>query len=120
MAKKKRWILPVAIALAAYLFLQNLFGTSSSSYVYYQSSVYESRIVGTDGKVETSRKESVKTNLPNWMMESNNNNNNNNNKRNNNNNNNNNGPRPRGLIIDRSFERELDREVESMMNDFFY
>jgi hypothetical protein len=38
----------------------------SSSFVYYESSVYESRTY-VDGKVETSRKESVRSNVPGWV-----------------------------------------------------
>jgi hypothetical protein len=46
--------------------LSRLFDASSPSpnFVYYQSSVIERRVVGPDGTVETSRKESFKSNLP--------------------------------------------------------
>jgi hypothetical protein len=40
-----------------------------SSFVYYQSSVYESRVMGVNGQLETTRKESVKTNVPNLLKE---------------------------------------------------
>jgi hypothetical protein len=55
--------------LAAWLFLQMLFGgigglISPGSYVFYQSSVYESRVYTPDGKVETRREESIRSNLP--------------------------------------------------------
>ena len=35
-----------------------------SSFVYYESTVYESRVYNSDGRVETSRKESVRSNIP--------------------------------------------------------
>jgi hypothetical protein len=55
--------------LAAWLFLQMLFGgigglISPGSYVFYQSSVYESRVYTPDGKVETKREESFRSNVP--------------------------------------------------------
>ena len=55
--------------LAALLFLQMLFGgigglISPGSYVFYQSSVYESRVYTPDGKVETKREESIRSNVP--------------------------------------------------------
>ena len=37
---------------------------SSPSYVYYESSVFETRVVGTDGQIQTSRKELIKSNIP--------------------------------------------------------
>jgi hypothetical protein len=37
---------------------------SPGSYVFYQSSVYESRVYTSDGKVETKREESIRSNLP--------------------------------------------------------
>eukprot|EP00567_Pseudictyota_dubia_P002415 CAMPEP_0197466752 /NCGR_PEP_ID=MMETSP1175-20131217/65216_1 /TAXON_ID=1003142 /ORGANISM="Triceratium dubium, Strain CCMP147" /LENGTH=260 /DNA_ID=CAMNT_0043002805 /DNA_START=109 /DNA_END=891 /DNA_ORIENTATION=+ len=39
-------------------------GSAPSSYVYYQASMYESRTVGPDGRMETTRKESVRSNVP--------------------------------------------------------
>jgi hypothetical protein len=55
--------------LAAWIFLQILFGgvsglISPGSYVFYQSSVYESRVYTSDGKVETKREESIRSNVP--------------------------------------------------------
>jgi len=42
-----------------------LFGSGSNpSYVYYQSTVYESRTYDADGQIERIRKESVKSNMP--------------------------------------------------------
>ena len=39
--------------------------STSSNFVFYESSVYESRVYNSEkGKVETSRKESIRTNLP--------------------------------------------------------
>lgn len=56
-------ILP--LALVFYLFFSQPFGSRGNpSYVYYQSSVYESTVVGSDGRAETSRQESIKSNLP--------------------------------------------------------
>lgn len=57
------------LASAAFLwivFFSRLFGGTgpSPNYVYYQSSVIERRVVGPDGNVETSRKESFKSNIP--------------------------------------------------------
>ena len=57
------------LASAAFLwifFFSRLFGGTGASpnYVYYQSSVIERRVVGPDGNVETSRKESFQSNLP--------------------------------------------------------
>mmetsp|Transcript_12636 Transcript_12636/g.18572 ORF Transcript_12636/g.18572 Transcript_12636/m.18572 type:complete len:187 (+) Transcript_12636:146-706(+) len=94
---KRKLLLPVAVVLAAWLFFQNLFSAPGPSYVYYQSSVYETRIVGNDGKVETSRKENIKTNMPSLME----------------------GRSADPSLLDRQFERQLDREVESMINEFF-
>jgi hypothetical protein len=37
--------------------------TSSGSFMFYESSVYESRVYTSDGKVETTRKESVRSNV---------------------------------------------------------
>jgi hypothetical protein len=40
------------------------------SFVYYESSVYESLTYGTDGRVETSRRESFRSNIPSLMEQS--------------------------------------------------
>jgi hypothetical protein len=63
------WLVWAAAALAVSMWLlsQTMWGVPKTNYVYYQSSYYESRIVGVDGKVETSRKESVRTNIPSLM-----------------------------------------------------
>ena len=59
------------VPLVAILFLlKTLFGSlfgNGSDYVYYQSSVYESRVYTPDGRVETARKESVQSNIPSLM-----------------------------------------------------
>lgn len=39
-------------------------GSDNPSYVYYQSTVYESRSISSDGKVERIRRESMKSNIP--------------------------------------------------------
>jgi hypothetical protein len=46
-----------------------LFNFNAPSYVYYQSSVIESRILGFDGNVQTSRKETFKSNIPDLVRE---------------------------------------------------
>jgi hypothetical protein len=51
------------------LILRLLFGGTSGSYYYYQSSSYESSVVTGDGRVDTARKESVRTNLPGLVIE---------------------------------------------------
>lgn len=59
-----------AIIVVLRVLLGGLFGgagggsDTNPGYVYYQSSVYESRIIGSDGRVETARKESVRSNIP--------------------------------------------------------
>jgi hypothetical protein len=61
----KSFLLPLlGLYLVFRLLLGSLFSSPSSSFVYYESSVYESRTYSADGKVETSRKESVRSNLP--------------------------------------------------------
>jgi len=56
--------------LALWVFFQTLFGGEDSpSTYYYQSSVYESRVYNADGQVETSRKESVRSNVPSLLEE---------------------------------------------------
>jgi len=67
-----KWAAIVVPAFAVVFLLKSvlgglLFGSAAdgqSNFVYYQSSVYETRSYGSDGKVETSRKESVRTNAP--------------------------------------------------------
>lgn len=61
------WVKNVLVPVVALWFLsQIVFGgdSSSSNYYYYQSSVYESSMYGAEGRVETSRRESVRTNIP--------------------------------------------------------
>jgi hypothetical protein len=61
----KQWMLPM---LVAGFLVSSLFGRIGSqtqqSYVFYQSNVYETRMVGSDGKIQTSRQETIRTNLP--------------------------------------------------------
>lgn len=64
--------LPIALLLALLKVLLNgMFdappATSGGNFVYYQSSTYERRIVGADGNVETTRKESMRSNIPSLM-----------------------------------------------------
>jgi hypothetical protein len=64
---RRKFVLYIAsAALICVMFLSRLLDGSSPSpnFVYYQSSVIERRVVGPDGTVETSRKESFKSNLP--------------------------------------------------------
>jgi hypothetical protein len=56
--------------VAVLLLLKTLFGSlfgGGSDYVYYQSSVYESSVYTSDGKVEMAHKESVQSNIPSLM-----------------------------------------------------
>jgi len=57
------WSIP-AILLTLLLFKRIFFGAGDPSFVYYESSVYESSVYRGDGRVETSRKESFKSNIP--------------------------------------------------------
>mmetsp|Transcript_28620 Transcript_28620/g.62331 ORF Transcript_28620/g.62331 Transcript_28620/m.62331 type:complete len:379 (-) Transcript_28620:150-1286(-) len=64
--------LPIALLLALLkLLLNGMFdpspATPGGNFVYYQSSMYESRIVGADGNVETTRRESMRSNIPSLM-----------------------------------------------------
>jgi hypothetical protein len=104
------WVKTVAAPIVAlWLFLQLLFGGSNSTpdTYYYQSSMYESRVYGIDGKVETARKESVRSNIP-GLIESQRN--------------------ARSLpessvgkpsvfgdSVDETFDRMLDQEIDSML-----
>ena len=55
------WLVVALPILFIWLAFQNLFG---SDFVYYQSTVFESTVVTPNGKIETARKESVRTNVP--------------------------------------------------------
>jgi hypothetical protein len=61
----RQWTLPI---LVAGFLLSSLFGRigrpTQQSYTFYQSNVYETRIVDSDGKIQTSRQETIRTNLP--------------------------------------------------------
>ena len=113
------WVQTVAIPLfALWLFVRLLFGGgfATSDTYYYQSSVYESRVYGPDGRVDTSRKESVRSNIPGLVDGQRK------------------GELPRRYDrqldfqrrADKEFDRVLDREIDSMMrieksfmNDFW-
>lgn len=63
------WVISFAVPIVAlWLLAQVLFGggdnANQSNYYYYQSSVYQSRVYGSEGRVDTSRKESVRSNIP--------------------------------------------------------
>jgi hypothetical protein len=63
----KKWRVLFIIApllFFGWLFQSILPSSPPSSMVYYQSSVYESRVLGPDGKMETARKESFRSNIP--------------------------------------------------------
>lgn len=66
MQKFKKWATLLAPILVACVLLKSLLfgGGDNPSYVYYQSSIYESRTYGADGQLETSRKESFRSNIP--------------------------------------------------------
>lgn len=68
--KYRKFIIWTASALLVGVIVAgHLFNFNSPSYVYYQSSVIESRIVGSDGNVQTSRKETFKSNIPDLVRE---------------------------------------------------
>jgi hypothetical protein len=97
-------------------------GGSSSNFYYYQNSSFESRVVTGDGKVDTARKESIRSNIPGLIIEKSNGDD---------------GRRAPSSsssirLLEESapsadFDDTLDREIESilrqerrMMDDFFY
>lgn len=102
------WLIGAAAPLCLlWIVFQNLFGgDDSSSFLYYQSSVFESNIVGEDGKAERSRKESVRTNIPSLIQPAQ-------------------GQDQRDqrrLLLespDAAFDQALDREMARMFKDFF-
>lgn len=113
----KTFALPIAIV---WILGQVLFGRgdTSSDYYYYQSSVYESSVYGSDGRVDTARKSSVRSNVPGLIDRSETQQ----------------KPLPaeRNSIVnyerraDEDFDKILDQEIESMMrlqkgfmNDFW-
>ena len=111
--KKKQeppfWLAAVPL-LALAVFVKSMFGGSDNgdSFVYYQSSVYESRVYTGDGMVERARRESVQSNVPSLLD----------------------GKRLRDSAStrllespDEEFDKELDaiiRMEQSFLNDFFY
>lgn len=71
-SKAGKWATLAIPFLVAMVVWKLLFGGSpvdsgTTGYMFYQSSVYETRVVGSDGKVERTRKESVRSNIPNLM-----------------------------------------------------
>lgn len=62
------WVKTILIPVTAlWILSQLIFGgesSSSSNYYYYQSSVYQSSVYGPDGRVDTAKKESVRTKMP--------------------------------------------------------
>ena len=105
-------VLPAAIVL--WIVFQSLQSSiRPPSYVFYQSSVSESRILESNGQMRTTRKESVKSNLPSHLEQDNER-----------------RLMKPSLIPDRDFDRELDREIDremksmmrfqqSLLDDFF-
>jgi len=97
------------LLLVLFLSLKSLFGydTNNPSYVYYQSSLFESTVVNQDGRRETSRQESFKSNIPELVKEQ---------RRD--------GTTSKYLReADEDIERELNAAMEMqrrMLNDFFY
>ena len=63
------WQIP-AVLLSLLLLKGILFDSSDHSFVYYESSVYESRTYNSDGRVETSRKENFRSNIPSLVEQS--------------------------------------------------
>ena len=99
LANRAKIALPVVLVL---WILSQVFQSSvrPPSYVFYQSSMYESRTLGADGRMETTRKESVKSNLPSLLQQD---------------------DERRlvkpSLLPDRDFDREIDREIDREMNE---
>lgn len=97
-----RWIRVGLPLVAVVLLVKSLLGSPSgrSDYVYYQSSVYESRTYNSDGRVETARKESVQSNVPSLLD----------------------GKRLRDsssqYLLRESPDRDFDRELDVMMKRF--
>lgn len=94
------WLFLAVPVVAVWLLFQNLFGGPYSDFVYYESSVYESRVIGEGGKVETARKESVRTNIP-GLVEGRG------------------KDEQRMLRQSDDFDRAMDRELKNMFDDFF-
>ena len=112
-----KWLIVFCVPLfVLWLFFQTLVGEESPpSTYYYQSSVYESRIYNADGKVETSRKESFRSNVPGLVEE-----------RSTRNERQEGGPLDSSYFLRGNPDKEFDRELESMMriqqkmlDDFF-
>lgn len=77
--KDNNWTGLVA-SLAIFALLYNLFisgggsllgGAGASNYYYYQSSFFESQTFSSDGKVDTARRESIRTNVPSLLQDKN-------------------------------------------------
>lgn len=67
--RRKRTFWPI-LALTLLILLKVYLGSQTSpsaGFMYYESSVYESRTIGANGKVESIRKESVRSNIPSLM-----------------------------------------------------
>ena len=107
------WVKTIGVPFVALWILSQMFlgGESSSSNVYYyQSSVYQSSVYGPDGRVDTAKKQSVRTNIPGLVdgqgresrlpVQ---------------NNNNDNAALDFERRADQAFDRQLDEEIESMM-----
>jgi hypothetical protein len=96
------WIRAGVPLVAVVLLVKSLLGSPSgrSDYVYYQSSVYESRTYNSDGRVETARKESVQSNIPSLLD----------------------GKRLQDsssqYLLRGSPDRDFDRELDTLMNRF--
>ena len=63
------WGIPATL-LSLLLFKGILNFGSDSYFVYYESTVYESRVYNNDGRLETSRKESFRSNIPGLVEQS--------------------------------------------------
>jgi len=94
----KPWQLIVGALVALWIFFSQLFGggAGNPSYVYYSSTFYESTVVRPDGKIESSRQESFKSNRPELVPQRQ-------------------QDRSRASSIIRAEQEEMAREIDSMM-----
>eukprot|EP00527_Entomoneis_sp_CCMP2396_P005559 CAMPEP_0198145534 /NCGR_PEP_ID=MMETSP1443-20131203/24209_1 /TAXON_ID=186043 /ORGANISM="Entomoneis sp., Strain CCMP2396" /LENGTH=158 /DNA_ID=CAMNT_0043809221 /DNA_START=138 /DNA_END=614 /DNA_ORIENTATION=+ len=94
--KEKTNLLGLLTPLFVLLIISNFlfgefWGSDDTSYYYYQSSYYESSTYGADGKVDTARKESIRTNIPSLLEN-----------------------RPQSVELDSRFDREMDDGIDRL------
>jgi hypothetical protein len=93
----QRLILPV---VGLWILFQFIFGgltSTSSNFVYYESSVHETRMYNNNGKVETSRQERIRSNIPGLMERR--------------------GTQKDILLEDKRIKDQFDREFQSIFRD---